>query len=366
MLSQNPPAVKEPPSLYYTEADTLGHAYVSSLERFVADLDPGLKKHVSDYINRISNGARQLSDDAYKYIQNPEEHPKTVDSTWGQLELDKLIEQAKGEADSVLKAAELLSIRGDLADVSVLVTPIVQSADIQAEMASFNAKSIIELEEENKQDITELETLMQARQLLAEKEVPEEEKVIAERIRKRLVSLVQRAPKSEYVAPQQATPKKPVVQPASQMMQMNPQILQQQMQQMQQMQAMQMSPQMFQMLQMQQQAGQPLTPQQQNFMMMFQQQQMQAMQAMQQMMQMNPAAMNLPSNQMMQQQMQNMQMQQAMAMANKKQQGQPTTPVQPTTAMLPVSQPASPAQPTAAEPVPTDLANPGKRKRDKN
>jgi len=229
--------------MYYTDSDIFGFAYMKSMETFVRDLDPSLQKHVSDFSDRLSCGARILKREAYNYIHGaPEDsssEKKSVIKTaeWGQLDFDKLVQQVKAEPDVVFKHGEMLSLRGDVTDVGLLVQPLTpQTPEAATEQTSLNSQSTAELIAANTADIQELNTMKQARVILNETEVAVEETIIAERMRKRLCALVNRGPRTEFqVAPQQPAQSQLSPQMQAQMQAQKQQALQAaQMQQMQQ------------------------------------------------------------------------------------------------------------------------------------
>lgn len=252
--------------MYYESATSLGKAYLASLEKYVKGTG-ALEDKVDVYANGLSCGARNLARELRGYIKENKERinaggdesmeeageieikmgeekrdevstsPKRRDpdsigfsskvetKEWGTVDINILLESSKTEIDRLFTHANVICARGDVADIAVLMAPLVKPDEwIKAQFEGFNAQSVADLIKDNIADVDTLDSLALERRMKSASAtstpntsapsspsspaaspapvsatVPsDEERKVGERIRQRLYALCQRGPKSEF------------------------------------------------------------------------------------------------------------------------------------------------------------------------
>lgn len=149
--------------------------------------------------------------------------PATTITAWGAVDIKALIRHVESESKNLLAKAELLQWKKEVVDISILLTPVTTIND------DFATRPTAELFEGNKEDVKLLDVLKEDRinnlssnrrrssrgkrassagtggglesaESVDDMTLSEEERIVLERIRRRLLHLIQRAPHDNFKA----------------------------------------------------------------------------------------------------------------------------------------------------------------------
>ncbi|KAI8917642.1 hypothetical protein DFJ77DRAFT_313250 [Powellomyces hirtus] len=201
---ESPTASLNPILLRNAFGDAEGQAYVRSLERFTEGLPPIVKARSEKTMNHVTRGA-------YAVIQKTRETlvaekgpgkkqagPVIVPTDWGAVDVAKQIHHLATEVDRIIKAAEIEMYRREGVDIVPLLCPAslgAQDKDLAEELETNNMLLLLE---KNCRDLEEWSGKQMSRLTGKSQHPYEEESSLAERVRRRLLQLVQKAPPSEF------------------------------------------------------------------------------------------------------------------------------------------------------------------------
>ncbi|KAI9106240.1 hypothetical protein DFS34DRAFT_602761 [Phlyctochytrium arcticum] len=222
--------------------DLRSRAYVKSLERFTRGLDGGVQKRVEDKVHELTRGGHTLakrvleraaqerlakaaavttlsasipnappSATAKSNIETPAtdipttngnhtEEKESVTTEWGTVAIPDLIKHVQALAGRIISAAELEWFRREGVDIVPLLSPAsfgVRDPELDKQLASGN---VLWLLTSNTAELEEWSRKQFARLSGQSQHAFEEETTLAEKIRRRLLQLVQKAPASEFAA----------------------------------------------------------------------------------------------------------------------------------------------------------------------
>ncbi|KAJ3299462.1 Bromodomain-containing protein 9 [Borealophlyctis nickersoniae] len=204
--------------LFYTYADETGEAYAKSLTRFVADLGPELQSKVDKALDSLTRGAHgicraveqavgasKMSRSAVGSALTPAPSttaPQVISAELGTVNVTEELEQLRSDDGRVIKEAELEIYRREGVDIVPLLKPAcygIVDTNLSRELATT---TLLEVLEGNIKDVTALEKMRTERGLGKEGDTgpTDAEKVTQERIRRRLLHLVQKAPPTEFAS----------------------------------------------------------------------------------------------------------------------------------------------------------------------
>ncbi|KAI8594015.1 hypothetical protein BDZ88DRAFT_402304 [Geranomyces variabilis] len=229
--------------------DETGEAYVKSLERFASGLPPSVTAYASKIIARATRGAHALVRETCAQTMPPTTTPastapqqppplpppQTVETEWGMIDVAARIRRLRPDVDRVIREAEVELWRREGVDIVPLLRPKSLGAH-DAELAQeLETNNMMLLLEKNCADLAAWYARRDARsaagtlstqsaatadsatggvELKSESAAPasqtppppqppqlqplEEEAALAERVRRRLLQLVQKAPPREF------------------------------------------------------------------------------------------------------------------------------------------------------------------------
>ncbi|KNC95881.1 uncharacterized protein SPPG_08745 [Spizellomyces punctatus DAOM BR117] len=198
-----PPSNTDPILLRNAYGDFTGQAYVRSIERFVDGLPPAVRAPAEATIHRLTRGGHSLVQRVQAYlsakVKKGAEGDK-VTTEWGAVDIAQQVQQVESQAERIIKDAELEYYRREGVDIVPLLSPAclgMQDRELDEELAKGDA---ILLLERNARELEEW-TNKQFARLSGQSQHPfEEESTLAEKIRRRLLQLVQSAPASEFAS----------------------------------------------------------------------------------------------------------------------------------------------------------------------
>ncbi|TPX62436.1 hypothetical protein SpCBS45565_g07038 [Spizellomyces sp. 'palustris'] len=199
-----PPGNTDPILLRNAYGDLTGQAYVRSIERFVDGLPPAVRAPAEATINRLTRGGHLLVQRVQAYLSAKEKKEAgeagKVTTEWGAVDIAQQVQQVESQAERIIKDAELEYYRREGVDIVPLLSPAclgMQDRELDEELAKGDA---ILLLERNARELEEW-TSKQFARLSGQSQHPfEEESTLAEKIRRRLLQLVQSAPASEFAS----------------------------------------------------------------------------------------------------------------------------------------------------------------------
>ncbi|KAI9014966.1 hypothetical protein BC832DRAFT_179339 [Gaertneriomyces semiglobifer] len=168
--------------------DVTGEAYVRSLEAFVRHCGPQVKDRAAEVVDDVTQGARQFMRKVEEHLSHPKERER-VSTPWGDLDVEERVKELRAEADTTKRRAEAEEYgkQGVLALSSILIPAGLGISDPQLAM-EVQSSSVVNLLGNNTEDMKHwLEKASDT--------------VLAERIRRRLLHLVQKAPAKEFEQP---------------------------------------------------------------------------------------------------------------------------------------------------------------------
>ena len=220
-----PHSMQEASFLYHTYGSRKGQAYISSLERFSSSI-PGLHFQARKRISQLTRGAHDIVESTKKYYQDSLNFQDSLNSSnstnsinsqnskaKSKSNLDLILETEMGQVNITKKAShykssfnsnqdsELELLKREAVDIGLVIKPIGPLSDPMFNN-QLSRMSFMELLNGNIQDykrVLELSKLHSQDQLIQEMTL-ESEKDLLEKIRRRLVHLISKAPPSEFVA----------------------------------------------------------------------------------------------------------------------------------------------------------------------
>ena len=170
----------------------IGESYFASLENYSKGLPDSLQIRITNILNSLSGGAKGLVNEV-KTLQEMKDNdlnvPYIVQTTFGDLDLNKLILESGMQEERITKVAELELWAKEIIDIGHLLKPVLENIDNEP-ILQCKTKTSQDLCEENKQDFCELLKLKEG----GNEDEKEEELIITERIRFRLLNLVEKNP----------------------------------------------------------------------------------------------------------------------------------------------------------------------------
>lgn len=158
-------------------------------------MNASVQKRVQSRIEKLTAGGSNLVQ-AIKSSQ-------TIDTLtkWGPFNIEEHISRLTLNIPTLIQSIQEETIRREISDIIPLLNTVSQTPDPEFQKDVLSKSTDILLQN-NTTDIQETISLRQVRLLQGEKDVPDSEKMISEKLRKRILLLVHRAPNEEFSAKQ--------------------------------------------------------------------------------------------------------------------------------------------------------------------
>ena len=208
-INNAPPPAQEDSSLtHLVYGDTLGEAYIMSLLNFTKGVHPRLTELVRSKVDHLTCGsfsflaeANQVRTVAKKEAEagGDTKIESIIRSKWGEIDVLGHIDKILAEAGRLTEFVELNAWKKDIVDIAPLLMPVTQMStqEITTEMVSSTTDQLFA---STMKDVEMMIRLRKDRVLNNNPNISEDEKKLAEKLRLRLLHLVQRAPVQEFSA----------------------------------------------------------------------------------------------------------------------------------------------------------------------
>ncbi|KAI8822522.1 uncharacterized protein EV422DRAFT_402134 [Fimicolochytrium jonesii] len=178
-----------------------GEAYVSSLRKFARTLPAEIQRYADESVNKASGGAVEIMDTAVGILQQPETlmAPVTakVRTEWGTVDVGDRVRHLEKAFDRLIEIAEVELYRKEGVDIRPILPPAaigVQDPELEAQLQRKDPSSLLG---SNSADLVDWYA-KHVNRLSGGQVTIEQEAMVAERVRRRLLQLVCQAPESEF------------------------------------------------------------------------------------------------------------------------------------------------------------------------